>query len=242
MKKCAKAGKIPESVGIDTWEVDYVLLDKEGRKLAQSTAYRDSRTERMDEEVFCFLSEAELYKRTGIQKQLFNTIYQLMALKQKEQELMKQASKLLLIPDYLHYILTGIMATEYTNATTTQLVSPVTKDWDWELIRTLGYPSRLFAGIRQPGYRLGSLLADIAEEVGFHCQIILPATHDRASAVMAVPATRKNTVYISSGTWSLMGTELPEADCFGKSRRKNFTNEGGYDCRFRYLKILWNSG
>lgn len=238
MKKCAKAGKIPESIGIDTWGVDYVLLDKAGRKLAQPIAYRDFRTERMDEEVSRFLSEEELYKRTGIQKQIFNTIYQLMALKQKEPELMNQSSKLLLIPDYLHYMLTGIMATEYTNATTTQLVSPVTKDWDWELIKTLGYPCRLFADIRQPGYRLGSLLPDIAEEVGFHCQIILPATHDTGSAVMAVPASGENTVYISSGTWSLMGTELPAADCSGKSRLKNFTNEGGYDYRFRYLKNI----
>ncbi len=238
MEECVNLGKIPISMGIDTWAVDFVLIDKAGKRLGNAVSYRDSRTDGMDQEVYSYIDEEELYTRTGIQKQKFNTIYQLMAVKKKQKELLLNADKLLLIPDYFHYLLTGKAVTEYTNATTTQLVSPKTKDWDWNLIQRLNYPGDIFQEIRMPGTALGGLREEIQKEVGYDCQVILPATHDTASAVMAVPATEENVLYISSGTWSLMGTELLEANCSAQSRLHNITNEGGYEYRFRYLKNI----
>ncbi|MCX4305289.1 MAG: rhamnulokinase [Acetatifactor sp.] len=238
MKKCGELGKIPVSVGIDTWGVDFVLLDREGRRLGNAVAYRDSRTKGMDQEVNRLISGEELYERTGIQKQPYNTIYQLMALKKKNPSLLEQAKKLLMMPDYFHWRLCGCAATEYTEATTGQLVSPKTKDWDYELIDRLGYPREIFQRIVPPGTVLGGLLPEIQKEVGYDCQVAVPASHDTGSAVIAVPGEGENVLYISSGTWSLMGTELLKADCSEESRRRNLTNEGGYDYRFRYLKNI----
>ena len=149
-----------------------------------------------------------------------------------------------MIPDYFHYLLTGEKKQEYTNATTTQLVDPVKGTWDYELIRMLGLPEKLFGELSMPGELVGGLSEAIKEEVGFNCQVVLPATHDTGSAVMAVPialgsgGAADDILYISSGTWSLMGTELPAADCSEQSMEANFTNEGGYDHRFRYLKNI----
>ena len=238
MKKCKEAGKIPVSMGIDTWAVDFVLLDKEDRMIGNAVGYRDSRTAGMDEKVYEIIPEESLYGRTGIQKQIFNTIYQLMAVKEQHPEAFEQAESMLMIPEYFNFLLTGKKAAEYTNASTTQLVSPETKDWDYELIGMLGYPKRIFQKIEKPGTVLGSLTEELQREVGFDCKVILPATHDTGSAVMAVPTNEDNTIYISSGTWSLMGTELKEANCSAESKRHNFTNEGGYDYRFRYLKNI----
>lgn len=238
MKKCKELNKIPVSMGIDTWAVDFVLLDKEDKRIGNAVAYRDDRTAGMDAEVYKLIPEEELYGRTGIQKQIFNTVYQLMALKQKQPEYLEKADKLLMIPDYFHYLLTGKAVTEYTNATTTQLVSPQSKDWDRELIEKSGYPVSIFQEIQMPGTELGSLKEEIAEEIGYSCKVVLPATHDTGSAVMAVPSNSDDVLYISSGTWSLMGTELMEADCSERSRQHNLTNEGGYNYRFRYLKNI----
>ncbi len=241
MKKCKELGKIPVSVGIDTWAVDFVLLDQNDERIGDAVAYRDERTKNMDEKVYELVAEKELYGRTGIQKQVFNTIYQLMALKTKESEALRTASKLLMIPDYFHFLLTGRAVTEYTNATTTQLVNSQSKEWDEELIRRLGYSVSIFQQIRTPGTVLGSLKEDIAKEIGYTCEVVLPATHDTGSAVAAVPVSEdeeENVLYISSGTWSLMGTELREADCSEESRQHNLTNEGGYQYRFRYLKNI----
>ncbi len=241
MKKCKELGKIPVSVGIDTWAVDFVLLDQNDERIGDAVAYRDERTKNMDEKVYELVAEKELYGRTGIQKQVFNTIYQLMALKTKESEALRTASKLLMIPDYFHFLLTGRAVTEYTNATTTQLVNAQSKEWDEELIRRLGYSVSIFQQIRTPGTVLGSLKEDIAKEIGYTCEVVLPATHDTGSAVAAVPVSEdeeENVLYISSGTWSLMGTELREADCSEESRQHNLTNEGGYQYRFRYLKNI----
>lgn len=239
MKKCRELGKIPVSVGIDTWAVDFVLLDQNDNRIGNAVAYRDERTKHMDEKVYDLVAEKELYSRTGIQKQIFNTIYQLMALKTKNPDELRQASKLLMIPDYFNFLLTGKAVAEYTNATTTQLVNARTKEWDEELIQKLGYPVSIFQQIRMPGTELGSLKEDIAKEVGYTCKVVLPATHDTGSAVAAVPvAGDEDVLYISSGTWSLMGTELPEADCSEESRYHNLTNEGGYQYRFRYLKNI----
>jgi len=238
MKKCARLNKIPVSVGIDTWGVDFVLLDGEMKRIGNAVAYRDSRTRGMDEEVYKLIPEEELYARTGIQKAIFNTIYQLMALKVKKPEQLKKAECLLMMPDYFHYLLSGTAAAEYTEATTGQLVSPDTKDWDRELIRRLGYPEKIFQKIVVPGTVLGDLTQEVQREVGFNCKVVAPATHDTGSAVAAVPTDSDHALYISSGTWSLMGTELLEADCSPESKRCNLTNEGGYDYRFRYLKNI----
>ncbi len=238
MKKCKELGKIPASVGIDTWAVDFVLLDEKGERMGNATAYRDGRTRGMDEKVYEIINEDDLYARTGIQKQIFNTIYQLMAVKEKEPERLFGAKKLLLIPDYFNYLLTGKAVTEYTNATTMQLVSPETKDWDFDLIEKLGYPKEIFMEIHMPGSELGSLTKEMQEEIGYDCKVVLPATHDTGSAVMAVPSNKEAALYISSGTWSLMGTELSGANCSKESKACNLTNEGGYDYRFRYLKNI----
>ncbi len=238
MKRCKEIGRIPESVGIDTWAVDFVLLDQKGARVGEAVSYRDGRTEQMDALVYEKISEPELYARTGIQKQIFNTIYQLTALREREPETLKGAERLLMIPDYLHYRLTGRAWQEYTNATTTQLVSPETGNWDTELLTMLGLPVKLFAEIRLPGYELGELRPEVAERIGFQTRVVLPATHDTASAVLAVPECEEEVLYISSGTWSLLGTERMEADCSVESRRNNFTNEGGYEYRFRYLKNI----
>lgn len=238
MKKCAEANKIPVSMGIDTWAVDFVLLDKDNELLGKAVAYRDSRTEGMEEKVFEVFSEKQLYSSTGIQRQQFNTIYQLMALKQKKPEVLKKAEKLLMIPDYFHFLLTGRGATEYTNATTTQLINAETKQWDMDIIEGLGYPKKIFQELLLPGTILGQLKTDIAKEVGFQCRVTLPGTHDTASAIAAVPDMDEDIVYISSGTWSLMGIEIKKAYCSEESRKHNFTNEGGYDYRFRYLKNI----
>ena len=238
MRRCGEAGKIPSCMGLDTWAVDFVLLDGRGERIGDSVSYRDGRTKGMDEKVYRRISEKDLYARTGIQKQIFNTIYQIMAIKDRHPEQLEAAKDLLLIPDYLNYLLTGEKKTEYTNATTTQLVSPVTKDWDRELIQTLGFPEGLFGAITLPGTRVGSLKPEIRQQVGYDVTVIQTATHDTASAVVSVPSTEDHLLYISSGTWSLMGTERPEADCGEASRKANLTNEGGYDYRFRYLKNI----
>ena len=222
MKKCRELGKIPVSLGIDTWGVDFVLLDEKGERIGNATAYRDSRTKGMDEKVYEIVDEDELYALTGIQKQSFNTIYQLMAVKEREPERLAAAKTLLLTPDYFNYLLTGKAAAEYTIASTTQLLSPVTKNWDKELIRKLGYPEDIFMEIRMPGSELGGLKQEIQDEVGFNCKVVLPAAHDTGSAVMAIPGNEENALYISSGTWSLMGTELSEADCSPESKRPIF--------------------
>ena len=238
MKKCAELGKIPVSVGVDTWGVDFVLLDENNNRIGNVVAYRDGRTKGMDEEVYKIISEEELYARTGIQKAIFNTIYQLMALKIKKPEQLQKAKTMLMMPDYFHYMLCGAATTEYTNATTGQLVSPETKDWDRELIEKLGYPQEIFQELVQPGAVLGELTEEVQREVGYSCEVVVPATHDTGSAVIAVPTDSDEPLYISSGTWSLMGTELHEANCSLESKAHNLTNEGGYNYRFRFLKNI----
>lgn len=238
IKKCKEIGKIPVSMGIDTWAVDYVLLDEQDRVLGETYGYRDKRTKGMDEEVYKMISEEDLYDRTGIQKQIFNTIYQLMATKKEHPEHLEKAKTFLMLPDYFQFLLTGNKVSEYTNATSTQLVDAKTNEWDMALIEALGYPKEMFLPLSQPGTLVGNFTKEIQEEVGFDCQVILVATHDTGSAVMAVPTTSDECLYISSGTWSLMGIENQKAICHAESRQKNFTNEGGYNYRYRYLKNI----
>lgn len=238
LKKCKELQKIPVSMGIDTWAVDYVLLDKDDKILGDTVGYRDSRTVGMDDKVYETIPLEDLYARTGIQKQMFNTIYQLMAVKEQHPEHMEQAEAMLMIPDYFQFLLTGVKKQEYTNATSTQLVSPKTNDWDYELIEMLGYNKKMFQPISLPGTVVGNFTKEIQDEVGFDCKVVLPATHDTGSAVISVPTNDDNAIYISSGTWSLMGIERKEADCSKEAMKANFTNEGGYDYRFRFLKNI----
>jgi rhamnulokinase len=238
MKKCKELDKIPVSMAIDTWAVDYVLLDENDNVLGDTYGYRDSRTFAMDDKVYEIIPLEKLYGRTGIQKQIFNTIYQLMAAKQQTPELLAKAKTFIMLPDYFQFLLTGNKKSEYTNASSTQLVNPETKQWDKELINMLGYPTEMFLPLTMPGTEVGSLKGDIKEKVGYDCKVVQCASHDTASAVMAMPVTSGEGLYISSGTWSLMGVELEKALCDTKSMNNNFTNEGGYDYRFRYLKNI----
>ncbi|MCD7734448.1 MAG: rhamnulokinase, partial [Clostridiales bacterium] len=227
LKACGERGTIPTVIGIDTWAVDYVLLDKDDQLLGDAVAYRDSRTEGMDALVDANIPPEELYARTGIQKQIFNTIYQLMALKEEHPEQLEQAESLLMIPDYFNFLLTGVKKQEYTNATSTNLVNAREKTWDLELIARLGLPTRLFGELSVPGTVVGELLPEIQAQVGFNATVILPATHDTGSAFLAVPAKDDNAVYLSSGTWSLLGVENGQPITTEASRAQNFTNEGG---------------
>ena len=238
MKKCKELGKIPMSMSIDTWGVDYVLLDESDQLTAPCYAYRDGRTNGIDEKVYQIIPEDQLYARTGIQKAIFNTIYQLMAAKIQEPQTLERAKTFLMVPDYFHYLLTGVKVQEYTNATTGQLVDPSTKNWDYELMEMLGIPTSIFPQIAMPGTYVGDLSPAIRQTVGYSCRVILPATHDTGSAVMSVPSDADETLYISSGTWSLLGCERFEADCSPKAQAANFTNEGGYDYRYRFLKNI----
>ena len=238
MKKCAELGKIPCYMGIDTWGVDYVLVDKEGKRIGNAVGYRDDRTTGIDREVYQIIPEKELYARTGIAKQVFNTIYQLVALKKENPEQLLAAETLLLSPDYYNFLLTGKRASEYTIASTGQLVSPETKDWDYELIRMLGLPEKIFTPLQKPGTILGGLSDDVKAEIGYDCQVVMVTSHDTASAVLAVPSKTADFAYISSGTWSLLGVELENAICNEQSREANFTNEGGYDYKYRFLKNI----
>lgn len=238
LKKCKELDRIPESVGIDTWGIDFVLLDKNGSIIGNTVAYRDDRTKGMDKEVYKVISESELYGRNGIQKILINTIYQLMAIKKETPKALEKAERFLMIPEYLNYRLTGVAMNEYTNATTTQLVNAKTQDWDFELLEMLGLPTKIFGELNMPKTLVGPLSREMAERVGFTTNVVLPATHDTGSAVMAVPTNSDDSIYLSSGTWSLMGIERLIPDCTEKSRQHNFTNEGGYHHRYRYLKNI----
>lgn len=238
LKKCKEIGKIPVSVGVDTWGVDFVLLDKDDKPIGDFVGYRDQRTEGMDEKVYETISQDELYARTGIQKAIYNSIYQLEAIKNEHPEYLERAETLLYTPDYFHWLLTGKKTNEYTIATTGQLVNAETKDYDFELIERLGFPKKIFQKLIMPGTKIGNLRPELAEEIGYDLDIVAPCGHDTGSAVLAVPANDDDFTYISSGTWSLMGIEREKADTSKKSCELNFTNEGGYDHRFRYLKNI----
>lgn len=238
MANCKALGKVPVAMGIDTWGVDYVLLDYLDVVVGRTYGYRDHRTENADRLVESKISAQELYRRTGIQKQPFNTIYQLMALKEQEPEMYEKANTLLMLPDYFNFLLTGKKKTEYTNATTTQLVNAQTGTWDAELLSMLGIKSSLFTPICEPGTKCGDLLPSVVSRVGYETEVYCVTSHDTASAVAAVPALKDDFVYISSGTWSLMGVELKQANCSKECAQYNFTNEGGIEYRYRFLKNI----
>lgn len=235
---CKEQGFVPATVGIDTWGVDFVLVDADGNRTTDAVAYRDERTQGMYERVTERVKPGAVYRTCGIQRQPFNTLYQLEALKLEHPEQIEAAARFLMIPDYFNYLLTGVAVNEYTNATTTNLLNARTKDWDTELIDVIGLPHRLFRKPVMPGGVLGRLTPEIRDRVGFDAQVVLPATHDTGSAFLAVPARDEDAVYISSGTWSLLGVEHEGPVTTEAARLQNFTNEGGYQCRFRFLKNI----
>lgn len=227
------------SMGIDTWGVDYGLIDRNGRLMANPTHYRDTRTVGITEYMEPMVSAEEVYKTTGIQAIDFNTLNQLAAEKKDDPELLERAHKLLFIPDLLNYFLTGKMVTEYTIASTGMILDAAKRDYAFDLIDKLGIPRGLFSPIVQPGYNLGGLLPSITEEVGKnHINVYTVASHDTASAVMAVPSQADDFIYISSGTWSLMGMEVPQPLINDATRAANFTNEGGINGTIRFLKNI----
>ena len=238
LKKCALLDKKPVSVGIDTWGVDFVLLDKKGFRLGPSIAYRDCRTDGMDLEVYKCISDNELYERTGTQKMLLNTIFQLMAVLRKTPQYLDEAANLLMIPDYLHYRLCGVMKNEYTIASTSGLINARTKTWDDDIIARCGFPKGIFGDIVPAGSIIGRFTDEVKATVGYDCTVIMPPSHDTASAFLAVPAKSGRSVYISSGTWSLMGVELCEPITNPASKSAGFTNEGGYEDMYRYIKNI----
>jgi rhamnulokinase len=238
IKKCKEIGKIPKSIGIDTWAVDFVLLDKEEKVLGNTVAYRDDRTEGMMEEVFKVIPKDMLYLYTGIQFQRFNTIYQLLAIKNKTPEILEKAKTFLMIPDYFNFLLTGVKVNEYTNATSTQLVNSFDRNWDEKILDTLGIDKNIFQEIKLPKSNLGNLRKELIEEFGFDMEVILPATHDTGSAFIASVCNDNDSLYLSSGTWSLMGVENHFPICVPQAMNYNFTNEGGIDYRFRFLKNI----
>lgn len=235
---CREKGMIPSYMAIDTWGVDYALLDEKGELIGSLIAYRDDRTLGMDAKVRELVPEQQLYARTGIQKLSFNTVYQLMAHRVQQPKQLASAKTLLMVPDYLNYCLTGKCSVEYTDASTTALLDVERGDWDRELIQALGYPADIFLPVCPPGTLLGGLKKELVAQLGFDVQVILAPSHDTASAVLACPTEREDAAYLSSGTWSLMGVERMAPDTSEASRLANFTNEGGYDKRYRYLKNI----
>ena len=229
------------SIGVDTWGLDYALLDRQGDLIGGVYHYRDPRTDGVPEEVFSLVSKREIYEETGIQYMPINTIHQLYAHKKNKPELVNQACCLLTLPNLLHYWLTGVILNEYSHVTTSQLYDPRKRDWSWKCIDALGFNRHWFGEIVASGTRLGTLLPHIAEEVGADPDVAVVATasHDTASAVAAMPApTVSNHAYISSGTWSLLGIETPEPIINDKSYAYNFTNEGAADGGIRFLKNI----
>lgn len=223
-----------ESLAIDTWGCDYVLMDGE-KEILPVYAYRDKRTAAVTEEAHQAVPFEELYERTGIQFQPFNTVYQLYA--DMKAGRLERATDFFMLPEYLTYKLTGVKTREYTNATTTGLVNVKSKEYDQEIIHRLGLPERLFPKLQSPKTVVGQLKETIAKEVGGQTKVILCATHDTASAVAGIPMSEENPPYISSGTWSLLGVKSPVAITTGESRKQNWSNEGGVGY-IRYQKNI----
>ena len=234
LKAAGQAGLAPDFVGIDTWAVDYALL-RGGELLGDIACYRDLRTVPVTDKVHALIPFEKLYERTGIQFQPFNTIYQLMC--DKESGKLARADDFLMLPDHLNFRLTGVAKQEYTNATSTGMVNARTHDWDEEIISALGYDRRLFKPLAQPGESVGRFTAQVRDFVGYDAEVVLPATHDTASAVLAAPI-KFGSAYISSGTWSLLGAEQERAHTDKGSMAANYSNEGSINFTFRYQKNI----
>ncbi len=233
IKECVRINKVPVSIAIDTWAVDYVLIDSNGQRLTDVYAYRDKKNDIGVQRVNAMISQKELYQRTGIQFQKFNTIYQL---KSYSDEVLTKAVDYLMIPDYFNYLLTGKKVNEYTNMSTTQLLDIKTNQLDKVLLEKMDIPQSIFQKIVMPSTKIGHFTKDVQKIVGCDMEVVVPATHDTGSAYMA--AIEEDTIILSSGTWSLLGIETKEVFVNEKARKANFTNEGGYDHRYRFLKNI----
>jgi len=230
------------SVGVDTWGVDFVLLTKNGEMLGQPYHYRDARVTGMFEHAFSIVPRAEIFAQTGLQFMELNTLYQLLALQRSHPELLAAADGLLMMPDFFHWCLCGSRIAEFTNATTSQCLNPIKRDWAFDMLKKFGLPPRIFPKVVPPGTELGRLRESVSQQTGLgRIKVVAPPTHDTASAVAAIPTAntgRSNWAYISSGTWSLMGIETPNAVLSDRVLQLNFTNEGGIDGTFRLLKNI----
>jgi rhamnulokinase len=236
------AGQEPlHGIGIDTWGVDFALLGRGDVLLGNPYMYRDPRTNGIFEKAFEIVPREEIFERTGIQFMQFNTIFQLLAMKQADSPLLEMAETLLMMPDLFNFWFTGRKRVEFSDATTTQLYDPRAGGWSAELIGKFGFPQKIFGEIVPSGTVLGPMREDIREELGIgnSVSIIAPASHDTGSAVAAVPASKDRPwAYISSGTWSLMGVEVKEPIINETSSQYNFTNEGGFGGTYRFLKNI----
>lgn len=238
IRKASLAGGF-DYLGVDTWGVDFGLVDKAGRLLENPVHYRDARTDGVPERFFAHMGREELYAKTGIQLMSFNTVFQLFWLSQNRPELLERAEKLLFIPDLFHFFLTGKQCNEYTVASTAQLLNAASRDYDREVLAAAGVSPALFCPLVQPGTVLGPLSDEICAELGApRARVVAVGCHDTASAVVAVPAEEEDFIYISCGTWSLFGTELTEPILTPQSGRLNMTNEGGFGGTIRYLRNI----
>lgn len=236
--KAKQYGEI-DSIGIDTWGVDFGLIDEKGYLLENPVHYRDERNVGMIEEARKYMSKAEMYDRTGIQFMDFNTLFQLLSIKKNRPELLERADKLLFMPDLFAYMLTDKKVSEYSIATTSQMVNIDTQDWDYELLRTMKLPSRILCDIVPSGTKMGYLRRSLREELGLErIPVISVCGHDTQSAITAIPSESKDFAFISSGTWSLFGTELDEPVVNEKAKKLNVTNEGGYNYTTAFLKNI----
>lgn len=230
LHKILNSGKSLHSIGIDTWGVDYVLLDQQGKVIAPTYAYRDHRTNGVMQRVQDELGKENIYRKTGIQFLTFNTLYQLKAMVDEHPQWLTQVKDFVMIPDYLNYRLTGVINREYTNATTTQLVNVNIDSWDTALLDYLGLPASWFGRIRHPGHQLGLWENSVP--------VMSVASHDTASAVISTPLSDENAAYLCSGTWSLMGLDTTTPCTNDKAMHANITNEGGVDGHYRVLKNI----
>lgn len=238
-KAGARYGQSIVSAGVDTWGVDYGLVDRRGRLLGLPYMYRDERTNGVPERVHRQVSAARTYGITGLQSMYFNSLYQLYAERMQKSSALDHAHRILFMPDLLHYWLSGRMANEYTIASTSQLLDASKRTWSRELIGELGLPGGLFGKLVQPGTILGPLLPDLQNELRIKSlNIVAPGSHDTASAVAAVPSATDNFAYLSSGTWSLLGTERAKPLLTDEARKFDFTNEGGICNTIRLLKNI----
>ena len=228
-----------ESIGIDTWGVDFGHIAADGTILGLPRSYRDPYTTGAPEEFFNIVPSNEIYRMTGIQVMNFNTLYQLFRQREESFAPFKHADKILFMPDLLSYMLTGNMVCEYTDASTSQILNPTTKQFEKRLLDAAGVPSQLLGNVVMPGTTVGYLTDELAKETKLgKVKVIAVAGHDTASAVAAVPATNPNFAYLSSGPWSLMGIETEKPIITEESFRNNFTNEGGIDGTIRFLKNI----
>ncbi|MBM4413700.1 MAG: rhamnulokinase [Chloroflexi bacterium] len=236
----SRGGAPLAGISVDSWGVDYGLLDRTGQLLGNPTCYRDHRTDGMMDQAFARVRSDRIFATTGIQFMQFNTVYQLLSMRLSNDPHLELADKLLLIPDLLHYWMSGVAAAEYTNASTTQMLDCHTRTWAGDMLTALDIPQHMLPTVIQPGTVLGPLLGSVIDDTGLGSAppVIAGATHDTGAAIAAIPGLDANSAYISSGTWSLMGMEVPAPVVSAQARAVNFTNEGGINQTIRLLKNI----